>query len=70
MKTKKVKAAGRLRAGYGKSVRAKITAQEAKQRKSQVCPYCKKAGLVRMSKGIWNCSRCGKKFAAHAYYIQ
>jgi len=69
-KTKKVGAAGRLRAGYGKSVRGRITKIEAKQRKKQICPYCKKAALKRLSKGIWLCEKCRKKFASHAYYIE
>ncbi|MBM3233491.1 50S ribosomal protein L37ae [Candidatus Pacearchaeota archaeon] len=68
MRTKKVKAAGRLRAGYGKYVRGRITEIEGKQRKKQACPYCKKTAR-RISKGIWKCNKCGKKFASHAYYI-
>jgi len=67
-RTKKVKAAGRLRAGYGTYVRGKITKIESKQRKKQVCPYCKKTAK-RVSKGIWQCKKCKKKFASHAYYI-
>jgi len=68
-KTKKVGAAGRLRAGYGKSVRGRITEVEAKQRKKQTCPFCKCKALKRTSKGIWNCSKCGKRFASNAYYM-
>ena len=70
MRTKKVKAAGRLRAGYGVNVRSRITKIESRQRKKQACPYCKKAALKRLSKGIWLCRKCGKKFASHAYYIE
>jgi large subunit ribosomal protein L37Ae len=69
VRTKKVKAAGRLRAGYGKSVRGRITEIESKQRKKQVCPYCKKLALKRLSKGIWLCKKCDKKFASHTYYL-
>jgi large subunit ribosomal protein L37Ae len=69
VRTKKVKAAGRLRAGYGRSVRERITDIESRQRKKQKCPYCKKTKLVRLSKGIWNCKGCGKKFASHSYYL-
>lgn len=69
MRTKKVKAAGRLRAGYGTKVREKITKMESKQRLSQICPYCQKSGLVRLSKGVWQCKKCNKKFASHAYYL-
>jgi len=69
MKTKKVKSAGRFRAGHGSYVRSKITAIEGKQRKKQLCPLCKKGRAERTSKGIWECNKCGKKFAAHAYYL-
>jgi large subunit ribosomal protein L37Ae len=68
-RTKKVKAAGRLRAGYGKYARGRITAIESRQRKKQTCPYCKKQALKRLSKGVWLCKKCGKKFASHAYYL-
>ncbi len=55
-------------ARYGKSVRAKYAKVEAKQRKKQECPFCKKSAK-RVSRGIWECKNCGKKFASGAYYI-
>lgn len=67
-RTKKVKAAGRFSARYGKYVRGRITNIEAKQRKKQICPSCKRT-VKRVSKGIWQCKKCKKKFASHAYYI-
>lgn len=69
MRTRKVKAAGRLRAGYGKRVRKNITDIESKQRKKQPCPFCKRT-VKRLSKGIWECKKCGKRFASHAYYLE
>jgi len=70
MRTKKVKSAGRFGARYGSYARGKITDIESKQRVKQTCPFCKKEKLKRLSKGIWECSRCKKKFAAHAYYLE
>jgi len=70
MKTKKVKSSGRFGARYGKSVRTKITNIESKQRKKQRCPFCKKLGIKRQSKGIWECKKCGKKFASNTFYIE
>ena len=70
MATKKVGAAGRFGARYGKTVRARITKVENKQRQKQTCPYCKKLGAKRKSKGIWHCKKCGKKFASSAYYLK
>ncbi len=69
MRTKKVKAAGRLGARYGTRVRKKIAAIESIQRKKQNCIFCN--GVIkRLSTGIWQCKKCNKKFAGHAYYIK
>jgi len=69
-KLKKTKSAGRFGARYGRSVRTRIVAVESKQKKKQKCPYCKKLGAKRTSKGIWECSKCGKKFASNAYHLE
>lgn len=69
VKTKLVKAAGRFGARYGQRVKRKIANIESKQRQKQKCPFCGKT-VKRLSKGIWKCKRCQKKFAAHAYYIE
>ena len=68
-KTKKVKAAGRFGARYGRRVRVKIAEIESIQRKKQICPFCKIGVAKRLSKGIWQCKKCSKKFASHAYYL-
>jgi len=68
-KLKKVKAAGRFGARYGKRVRAQIAKIEEKQRKKQKCPHCGKLGVKRLSKGIWHCKKCGKKFASDTYHL-
>jgi len=68
-KSKKTKSAGRFGARYGKRVRVKIVNVEQKQRKKQKCPYCKKPGVKRLSKGIWHCKKCNKKFASDTYYL-
>lgn len=70
MSTKKVGAAGRFRAGYGKSVRVRITNIEQKQRRRQKCPFCNNVSVKRLSSGIWHCNKCDKKFASDAYYLE
>lgn len=69
-KLKKSKSSGRFGARYGKRVRARVVQVESKQRKKQKCPFCKKIGLKRLSKGIWYCKKCDKKFASDVYYLE
>ena len=70
--TKKIKSAGRFGARYGKKAKSKIVDVEKKQRLKQKCPFCKKLGVKRVSKGIWKCTRkkCNKKFASDTYYLE
>ena len=68
-KSKKAKSSGRFGSKYGRSVRAKLVKVETKQRLKQRCPFCKKLGVKRLSKGIWQCSKCNKKFASNTYYL-
>ena len=68
-KLKKSKSAGRFEARYGRSVRSKVVEVEVKQRKKQTCPFCKRAGAKRLSNGIWECSKCKKKFAHNTFYL-
>ena len=67
-RTKKVKSSGRFGARYGRKVRIKTVEIENLQRKKQTCIFCKGAAK-RLSKGIWQCKKCGKKFAGHTYYL-
>lgn len=68
-KLKKTKSAGRFGARCGKKPRARLVKVEEKQRVKQKCPFCGKLGIKRISKGIWKCPRCEKKFASNAYYL-
>jgi large subunit ribosomal protein L37Ae len=68
-RTKKVKSSGRFGARYGSTVRARVVQIEVKQRKKQKCPYCKKLKAKRLSKGIWKCSMCNKKFASDVFHL-
>ncbi|MFH1307906.1 MAG: 50S ribosomal protein L37ae [archaeon] len=68
-KTKKIKHAGRFGAGYGKRVRKKLIGVESKQRIKQTCPFCSRKPAKRTSKGIWECKKCGKKFAHNTFHL-
>ncbi len=68
--TKRVKHAGKFAVGYGRKVRDNFVKVETKQRRKQICPFCKNSTAKRSSAGIWNCRKCGKKFASSAYYLE
>lgn len=68
MRTKQVKSAGRFGSKHGIRVRRKITKIESVQRKKQFCIFC--SGVAkRISKGLWECKKCKKKFAGHTYFL-
>jgi len=69
-KNKKTKSAGRFGARYGKTVKDKLVKVEVKQRIKQKCPLCERMGAKRLSKGIWECPKCNKKFAGGTYYLE
>jgi large subunit ribosomal protein L37Ae len=68
-KTKKARASGRFGCRYGGTVRAKLSKVEDKQRVKQKCPFCERESAKRVSKGIWECSKCNKKFASNVYHL-
>ena len=67
VKKKKIGAAGRFGAGYGRP-KKRLIAIEKIQRKKQSCPFCK-GTAKRQAKGIWKCNKCGKRFASGAYHL-
>jgi large subunit ribosomal protein L37Ae len=56
-------------ARYGRTVKQKYAAIQAQQRKLHKCPYCNYIKVKRISAGIWNCNKCGKKFTSRAYTV-
>ena len=68
VKKKKIGAAGRFGAGYGKP-KQRLVAVESIQRKRQACPFCK-GTAKRKEKAIWLCKKCGKKFAGGAFHLK
>ena len=65
-RTKKVGIAGKYGARYGLRVR-KRNIVIGKYRKENLCPNCLKPSLKRLSSGIWECGKCGLKFAGKAH---
>ncbi|MGK0209552.1 MAG: ribosomal protein eL43 [Patescibacteria group bacterium] len=67
VKKKKIGAAGRFGAGYGR-LKQKLNAVEAKQRVKQDCPFCN-GRAKREAKSIWECTKCSKVFAGDAFTL-
>lgn len=57
----------RFGARYGTRTKKIAGAIEKEQKKKQVCPYCERKSLKRLSAGIWYCRKCNVKFASGAY---
>lgn len=66
-RTKKVGSAGRFGPRYGTRVRKRVQAVEQGLRRFHKCPSCGALKARRVSTGIWQCRRCGAKFAGAAY---
>lgn len=58
----------RFGARYGTRTKGIVAAIEEKQKQHQVCPYCERHSLKRLSAGIWQCKKCSVKFAGGAYF--
>ena len=67
LRTKKVKSVGRFGARYGVSIRRRIREVEARQKVWHACPSCAAPRVKRVSTGIWECRKCGHKFAGGSY---
>jgi ribosomal protein L37AE/L43A len=69
-KRKKIKAAGKFGAGYGRNVRSRFNTIESNQRKSQPSPFHPNGKAKRLAVGIWKCLKTGRIFAGHAYFLE
>ncbi len=66
-RTKKVGSAGRFQARYGVKSRTRIRNVERQQFLKHKCPSCGQNKVKRKSTSIWQCKKCGIKFAGGAY---
>jgi large subunit ribosomal protein L37Ae len=57
----------RFGARYGARLRKKVEEIELEQRAIHVCDKCGRKAVRRVSVGIWECRKCGYKFAAGAW---
>ncbi len=66
-RTKKVGSAGRFQSRYGVKSRSRIRNVELTQRAKHTCPSCGHKKVKRVGTSIWQCKKCGIKFAGGAY---
>ena len=66
-RTKKVGSTGRFQARYGVRARTNVRNIEIQQRMKHFCPSCGDKKVKRISTGVWQCKKCGIKFAGGAY---
>ena len=66
-RTKKVGPAGRYQARYGVRARTRVRNVEIVQKAKHICPSCGHQKVKRVSTSIWQCGKCGIKFAGGAY---
>ena len=66
-RTYKVGPSGSFGAHYGTVARKRYSTVISGMRAPHECPQCHISAVRRVSVGIWNCGRCGYKFAGGAY---
>lgn len=66
-RTKKVGSVGRFQARYGVRARTIVRNVELVQKAKHNCPSCGHQMVKRISTSIWQCGKCGLKFAGGAY---
>jgi large subunit ribosomal protein L37Ae len=62
--------AGRFGCRYGRFVRKRVCDIEKISRALHRCPKCDMETVARKGTGIWECRKCGYKFAGGAYQPQ
>lgn len=67
MRTKKVGIAGKYGPRYGVRVRRRLGEIETEKVRVRQCPRCEQRSVKRLASAIWQCRRCGHKYAAGAY---
>lgn len=66
---KVTRSAGRFGARYGRVGRKRVADIEEEMREDHECPECGTEGVERAGTGIWECGRCGYRFAGGAYTV-
>jgi len=66
-RTKKIGPTGWMGPRYGIRIRRRVVEIDRVRSASSTCPRCSTVTLHRVASGIFECSRCGTRFASNAY---
>ena len=69
-RTKKVGPTGWMGARYGIRIRRRVIEIDRARARPAACPRCSTSTLGRVASGIFECRRCGTRFASNAYVFQ
>ncbi len=69
-RTKKVGSTGWMGPRYGIRIRRRVLEIDRSAGKRAPCPRCSTVTLARVASGIYECRRCGTRFASNAYVFQ
>jgi len=62
--------AGRFGCRYGRFIRKRVNEMEKISHAVHPCPRCEVVAVKRRGTGIWECRKCGYKYAGGAYTPQ
>ena len=62
-----VGSSGRYGPRYGRFIRKRVNQIEQISRAAHVCPRCDLEAVRRVGTGIWECRKCGFRFAGGSY---
>lgn len=66
-RTKKVGSTGWMGPRYGIRIRRRVLEIDRTRRRPSACPRCATVTMKRVSSGVFECSRCGTRYASNAY---
>jgi large subunit ribosomal protein L37Ae len=69
-RTKKVGSVAWMGPRYGIRIRRRVLEIDRARSKPSACPRCSTVTLQRVASGIFECRRCGTRFASNAYVFQ
>ncbi len=69
-RTKKVGATGWMGPRYGIRIRRRVLEISHNMERPAGCPRCSTMTMQRVASGIFECRRCGTRFASNAYVFE